>query len=170
MLITSVKSSHFCLFKCFFCNAKVQLIKDCFLEWNVQYWVNIWSLFLKRSNIISAESVFLLLFFCPVYQLSGFMSRSCEMGQIPAAVRRLHLSCHNNRKRPADTISEVGLVPGGVVHVLQDPPDDPLQLLPRPLLLLQRLAHSLVVLLWKNMFNNHDGRCCIFSWKPLWAF
>lgn len=48
-------------------------------------------------------------------------------------------------------ISEVGLVPGGVVHVLQDPPDRPLQLLPRPLLLLQRLAHPLVVLLCKKM-------------------
>lgn len=48
-------------------------------------------------------------------------------------------------------ISEVGLVPGGVVHVLQDPPDRLLQLLPRPLLLLQRLAHPLVVLLCKKM-------------------
>lgn len=50
----------------------------------------------------------------------------------------------------ADAVSEVGLVPGGIVHVLQDPPDDPLQLLPRPLLLLQRLAHPLVVLLWEK--------------------
>lgn len=43
-------------------------------------------------------------------------------------------------------VSEVGLVPGGVVHVLQNPPDDPLQLLPGPLLLLQRPPHPLVVL------------------------
>lgn len=28
MLLTSVKLSHLCLFKGFFCNAKVQVIKD----------------------------------------------------------------------------------------------------------------------------------------------
>lgn len=43
-------------------------------------------------------------------------------------------------------ISEVSFVPGRVVHVLQDSPHNPLQLFPRPLLLLQRPLHPLVVL------------------------
>lgn len=80
---------------------------------------------------------------------SSFPSLRSDLGPVLAGVPRLHLSCHNTGRRrstTADSISEVGLIPGGIVHVLQDTPDDPLQLLPRPLLLLQRLAHSLVVL------------------------
>lgn len=42
--------------------------------------------------------------------------------------------------------SEVGLIPAGVVHVLQNSPDDPLQLFPGSLLLFQRPPHALVVL------------------------
>lgn len=49
------------------------------------------------------------------------------------------------------SVSEVSLIPGGVVHVLQDSPDDLLQLLPRPLLLLQRPLHPLVVLEKRDM-------------------
>lgn len=43
-------------------------------------------------------------------------------------------------------ISEVGLIPAGVIHVLQDSPDDALQLFPCSLLLFQRPPHALVVL------------------------
>lgn len=43
-------------------------------------------------------------------------------------------------------ISEVSLIPGRVVHVLQNSPDDPLQLFPSSLLLLQRPLHPLIVL------------------------
>lgn len=42
--------------------------------------------------------------------------------------------------------SQVGLVPGGVVHVLQDSPQDLLQLLPGFLLFIQGPPHLLVVL------------------------
>lgn len=42
--------------------------------------------------------------------------------------------------------SEVSLIPGRVIHALQNSPDNPLQLLSRSLLLLQRPPHPLVVL------------------------
>lgn len=53
-------------------------------------------------------------------------------------------------------ISEVRLVPGRVIHVLQNSPDNPLQLFPRSLLLLQRPPHPLVVL--KERDKERSGR------------